>query len=334
MIKKILHSSEQHVNQPYLEKYTVQVPDSVIDALVKHLHQFKSSNCSSLDVLAQQYPITEIKQRVLQNKQTLIDDFSASIVHQLCHQSGYMCVSNFPVNHSDEDIGLLLFILSCYMGDPTYNNRDKKFIWPVISQQIESTKTLEGNIRYGNTGEALPFHTDTGTFAGLLCINSASTGGENTLISTVAIHNQILDADPLLLSILYEDFYIDRRGEEMIGEHPYASLPVFGMSKQDQLKTFWSHYYNYDAYTKYPIPPLSPKQEAAYALLQHHIQQVYDEKNVTIKADPGDLLLMNNNLIMHNRKPFASLHTHQRKLFRIWINNSQYESFPHMFGYL
>ena len=332
MINKIEHPSSVLVDQNHIDKSTLYFPDHLALSMGDQILHFRA-NFISLEHAARDFSTSEIKDIILKNRNKVLEDFAEKLVDCLCNGSGFVNLKDFFVEDSDENVAISLFILGCYLGEPTYNNRDRKYIWPVISQQVESTKKIEGNIRYGNTGAPLPFHTDTGTFAGLLCIAPASEGGENVLISAVSVHNNIYDVKPELLAVLYQDFYIDRRGEEMDGDSPVAKLPVFGVSDKGRLKTFWSDYYNYDAYTKYNIEPLTPEQQAAYRILKEQIAIVHSSKKVSLKTEKGDVLFVNNNLIFHNRTPFVNNNGVQRKLLRIWVNNKKYDSFPHMFGY-
>ena len=258
-----------------------------------------------------------------------LDKFFNNISNILCNKIGFCVIKSLPLdNHED----ISLFIISSLLGLPQYNNRDRKYIWPIISKQIDSTKSLEGNIRYGNTGIALPYHTDTATVAGLFCLSPSYTGGENKLISTALVHNTILEKNPDLLNQLYNEFYIDRRGEELDGMLPYSQLPVFA-NRNGNLLTFWADIYNYDAYKKYNIKPLTNTQLEAYDILKDTINEISLNNSVNIRLNKGELLLMNNNLLFHSRSSFVENQEFSRKYYRMWVNIDKYPTFPHMFGY-
>ena len=55
----------------------------------------------------------------------------------------------------------------------------------------------------------------------------ARAGGESTLASAVAIHNEIMRGRPDLLRVLYEPYWVDRRDEIPEGLQPYYPMPVF-----------------------------------------------------------------------------------------------------------
>lgn len=325
-IHKIRHSST-HLHQSNLDYFTIHLAPHSREVIKNHVTLFKKKFDSLKHASSKQSPIG-LTQIVMEDKNPILMALSQRIVQMLC-DLGVALLKDFPMDLDQDEMDIATFIFGCYLGIPMYNNRDKIYIWPIISRQIDSSKSLDGNIRYGNTSFPLSFHTDTTTFAGLLCLQSSQMGGENELISTVAVHNRIFENRKDLLEVLYAPFFIDRRGEQREGDKPYAEIPIFGMNGSGQLMTHWTQSYTREAYRKYTVPPLSSIQEHALEYLITTIEQTATERKVEIKSEPGDFLLCNNNLIFHNRKPFIG----DRHLLRIWIHSNRYQSFPHMFGY-
>jgi len=329
MITKIRHPSLNLTNEYDSDKTIVELDQQLVQILLDCVVKFKNK-FQSLNRAETLYSTHELTMYILSQKNNMLESLAKMVVDTLCNYSGYILIKNMPIY---EDTDIALFILGIYIGRPMYNNLDRKYIWPLISEQIPSNKSLVGNTRYGNTGMALPFHTDTCTLAGLLCDTPSHTGGENEIISAGLVHNRIYNSNFEILKVLYHNFYIDRRGEQFNGMLPYAELPVFA-HYNNQLQTFWAGIYNYEAYTKYPdLPPLTPRQLEAYHLLEETILQVASQNTKVIKLRRGDFLLVNNNLVFHSRKPFGTKDNNYRKLYRIWINLNQYFTLPHMFGY-
>lgn len=71
--------------------------------------------------------------------------------------------------------------------------------------------TSDPNRRNNTTNQLLDPHTDLADVVSLLCIEKAKEGGMSSLVSTVAIHNEILKNHPEYLEVLYEGFYHDYR---------------------------------------------------------------------------------------------------------------------------
>lgn len=329
MIHRIEHPSEYLKRDSKEDETTLCLTDPMKSELLRQSEVFlrKFGDLTS----ASQMHSMDFLMRTIRDRAPTphLDEFAKKVVDQLCRKSGFVLLKNFPIDLNDEVVKTAYFILGTYLGTPTYNNRDKVVIWPVISKQIESSKNLEGNVRYGNTQSHLTFHTDTSTFAGLLCIKQATSGGENELVSAVRTHNLLLETNPKALEVLYKPFYYDRRGEQLDGDKPYAELPAFATSASGLLKTFWAYLYIYPAYEKYGLGELSKEQHAALDLLFDTVNQIAVNEAVTIRTTPGDLMITNNNLIFHNRRTFSG----DRHLYRIWLFSDAYESFPHMFGY-
>lgn len=328
MINEVLHPSEHYLTQSNINQFEVSLDKEAISFLISEIARFKNE-FNGINNLNFKITTKILKEFIDKNKNSSLSNACNKIIYNLCHISGLATLKNVPVDLSSEELEIMSFIISSYLGLPMYNNRDGVYIWPLIPKQIESSKDIEGNVRYGNTGNALNFHTDTTTFAGLLCVTPAESGGENEIVSTVLVHNELSRTHNNLLEVLYSNFFIDRRGEEMAGESPYATLPIFGLNKAKQLKTHWSKSYTLEAYKKHDVPPLSTAQTQALTLLEETILKFSREKQILVKAEKGDIIFMNNNLIFHNRLPFAG----PRYLMRMWVYSEEYESFPHMFGY-
>lgn len=73
----------------------------------------------------------------------------------------------------------------------------------------------------------LPFRADRTDVIGLLCVRPAVKGGTSLLASAWAVHDLLAERDPELLAVLYRPLPQDFRGEQLPGEAPWATIPVF-----------------------------------------------------------------------------------------------------------
>ena len=328
MIDRISHPSENYIKNPNINEFKIFLDEKSKAELIKEAEICKNK-FGPLGNVANKFPPEKIKNIFMLRKNIYLNNFISKISDILCNKYGIVILEGFPIGLDNEILEIAYFIFGCYLGIPMHNNKNKIFIWNVMAKQYEANISSFDNIRYGNTGEPLDFHTDTGTFAGLLCINQANSGGENYFISTVSVHNKLFKEKRELLEILYSDFYVDRRGEQLDGDTPYAKLPIFKVSKSGHLMTHWAKRYTYSAYEKYSVPELSEIQKEALQVLSEFIEDISKTEKIVIKSKPGDLLLMNNNLIFHNRTSYTGV----RLLKRLWVLSNEYPSFPHMFGY-
>lgn len=254
--------------------------------------------------------------------------FAADVADQLNEDFGALVIAGFPISDDEDLTAMCLLIFCAGLGVPLPNNRDGILAWPIIAEQVTSTKDMAGNTRDGNTGSRLLYHTDPCSIAGLLCVLPADTGGANLFVSVQTVHDRIAAERPDLLAELYKPVFIDRKGEEQEGAPKYATIPVF--ARQDgMLQCHWTRTYTVNAYKRYDVPPLSPKQEEALRFLEKTINLVGDEVEYSGLAGEGDLVLVSNNKVYHSRKPFEG----NRKLLRVWIENEKYPGLPHTFGY-
>merc|ERR1711977_762316 len=75
-------------------------------------------------------------------------------------------------------------------------------------------------IRYFQTREAIPFHTDGCDAFALFCLSKGVSGGQSTLASSVTAFNKILERRPDLAKVLpIYTYYKDRLS--MIHKRPY-----------------------------------------------------------------------------------------------------------------
>ncbi|MBS0331183.1 MAG: TauD/TfdA family dioxygenase, partial [Proteobacteria bacterium] len=81
--------------------------------------------------------------------------------------------------------------------------------------------------RIYQTHERQTYHTDSCDVVGLYCLRPARAGGRSSLVSSVALYNEMLARAPGLAQALFAPIATDRRGEEAAGELPWFTIPVF-----------------------------------------------------------------------------------------------------------
>ena len=327
-LQSLSHKSQNLHKLESLTASTFIFEQNLISELDKLIKLFKSE-FGSLRNAELNFETSDIACKIVAEGNPTLENFAAQVNSALANGYGYAVIKDLPYEENEQ---LPLFILGLFLGTPRYNNRDRVYLWPVTPKFISSSKVHKGNERFVNADVGLAYHCDTSCVAGLLCVRPAGDGGENSIISTVELHNEILNRDIESLKFLYQPAYIDRMGEQLDGELPYANLPVFAL-ENEKLLTHWADIYHYTIYDKFPeLAKLDPKHFTAYESLKTAIKNVSSEKKLSIGLQAGELLLMNNNLVFHNREPFRN-DSSTRLLYRIWLTLKEYPSFPHMFGY-
>jgi hypothetical protein len=270
------------------------------------------------------------KNPILAALKPLYDD----IMQALLYQRGFIIVKGFPTpntQYSLRKLKKLLLEFSANLGVPLKQNKDQELIFDVKS--IEGQTLSMENSRGPYVQEALPLHTDAGAILGMYCLDAADSGGYTLLSSARAIHDEIKKTRPDLLNVLYQPFYVDRRGHELPGALPYDTSPIFAMYDNVLMCQYHQPFYVNGQEKFSDLPKLTPKQLEALSLFD----QVALREDIVYETllEPGSIIFINNERILHGRTKFDNAQKPvSRYLLRIWLNNSRIEhSFPNYLGY-
>ena len=167
------------------------------------------------------------------------------------------------------------------------------------------------------TRERIEYHTDACDVVGLLCLQPSASGGESTLASGGAVHNEMLRRRPDLLEALLEPVYRDRREEVPAGREPWYAMPVFNFFKGFLSITNEPSYIDSVARFFGGRNPNSPAQLEGLKLLD----EIAEELHFDIAFEAGDMQFLHNHTVMHSRQAFTDFPDRARKrhLLRIWL---------------
>ncbi|WP_338664748.1 TauD/TfdA family dioxygenase [Pararoseomonas sp. SCSIO 73927] len=192
------------------------------------------------------------------------------------------------------------------------------------SQLISDVRDAGGTYRSGsgrgyNTNAELDYHTDGSDVVGLLCLNTARSGGLSRLSSTVAIHNELVRTRPDLAEALYGLFPHSRQNEEAADEAPWYMAPVF--SERDgafACRYIRNHIRSTQAMEG--TPRLTPLQHEALDTVQRMAES--PDFSFDMWLEPGDLQLVNNHVLIHSRTHYEDFEEPERKrhLLRLWLS--------------
>jgi hypothetical protein len=137
-------------------------------------------------------------------------------------------------------------------------------------------------------------------------------------VSSTTIFNEMRRRRPDLLRVLMEPIETDRRGEVPEGGKPYFSIPVFNYH-EGLVSAIYQRQYIESARRFEGVPPLTPLQIEALDLLD---ELANDPKlNLMMELQPGDIQLVHNHTILHDRTAFEDHSESDRKrhLLRLWL---------------
>jgi hypothetical protein len=185
--------------------------------------------------------------------------------------------------------------------------------------------------RLYQTHERQTYHTDSCDVVGLMCLMPAKAGGRSSLVSSVTLYNEMRKAAPELAAVLFEPIETDRRGEVADGQQPWFNVPVFNWHA-GRFAGMYQRQYIESARRFAGVAPLSETQTAALDLLD----RLAEEPALRLEIDfrPGDIQLVNNHVLFHDRTAFEDWPEPERRrhLLRLWLAPSGAQALPAVFA--
>jgi len=193
----------------------------------------------------------------------------------------------------------------------------------VVEVKDRGEGTMGDGRRYHQTRQGGSLHTDSPQwenvpdYFGLFCTYPAESGGESKLISAYSLHNLLLGDHPQTLSILYENFYFDKRGEFREGESPVTRAPIFAYLNGNLTFRYLSDYIR--AGHERVNEPLTRLQREALDTVDNLLTS--SDLIFTFKLDQSQMVFVNNLRTIHGRTDFVDFEdqSKQRILLRTWI---------------
>ncbi|MBV8684636.1 MAG: TauD/TfdA family dioxygenase [Caulobacteraceae bacterium] len=185
--------------------------------------------------------------------------------------------------------------------------------------------------RLYQTHERQTFHTDSCDVVALMCLRPARRGGRSSLVSSVTIHNEMRRTRPDLAACLFQSIETDRRGEEAPGERPFFDIPVFNWHEGCFAAIYQRQYI--ESARRFPdAPPLTAQQVEALDLLD----ALANDPRLELEIDfqPGDIQLVNNHVLFHDRTAFEDWPEPERRrhLLRLWLAPQGAQPLPDVFS--
>ncbi|MGW1072446.1 TauD/TfdA family dioxygenase [Streptomyces sp. NPDC002537] len=250
-------------------------------------------------------------------------------VQELEFGRGFTVLRGLPVERwSPEEARLAYWGIALHLGTPVSQNAAGELIAHV--RDYGEGGLDNPTTRAYRTRNALPFHTDSSDIVGLLCLRAAGQGGGvSTLASSMTVYNHLLAHHRELIGLFYRGFVYDRRTEEGSAELPYYRNAVYGCFDGQLSCRFYMTHYIESAVARTGIP-LSGIERHALRLFQDIA--ALDEHRVEMTLRPGDLQLLNNNVVVHGRSAYQDDPGRRRDLLRLWLNTRYARRIPDDFA--
>ena len=231
--------------------------------------------------------------------------------------SGAARLLGFPVADTGIEIARNAFwALVRHIGTPVSQSASGERIFSVRDAGFAAD---DKRARGPNSRKKLGFHTDRSDVIGFLCYRQAQSGGENQLVSSVAIFNQMLSERPDLVDILMQPYLYQRHNVDTGNELPYCEQPIFS-SREGKFAANMLRVLIERAYASPDTPDMTDQQREALDYVESVAER--PEFHVTFTQDPGDMLFLNNWVTFHRRTEFVD-HPEpelKRHLLRVWLS--------------
>ena len=184
---------------------------------------------------------------------------------QLENGAGFVYVRGLPVDRFDEgQLRRLFWGIAIHLGTPVSQSAAGERLFSVADAGYARE---DARSRGPNTSRKLSFHTDRCDVIGFCCHRQAKQGGENYIVSSMALYNAILEQRLDLLAVLCEPFYYLRHTVDGGNDRPWCRQPVFsfceGQFAANLLRVLIDR-----AHAHPDLPDLTPEQTEALDLVE------------------------------------------------------------------
>jgi hypothetical protein len=238
------------------------------------------------------------------------------ILAEVLNGRGFVLIKGLPVERwTRREAAVAFLIIGAQLGNLRMQNAEGHLLGHVRDLGGSSD---DPNTRIYQTRERQTHHTDSCDVVGLLCLQTAKTGGLSNLVSSTTIFNEIRRRRPDLLKVLLEPIETDRRGEVPAGGKPYFTIPVFNYH-HGLVSAIYQRQYIESARRFADVPPLTALQFEALDLLDKLANDPH--LNLMMELQPGDIQFVHNHTILHDRTTFEDHPEPERKrhLLRLWL---------------
>jgi hypothetical protein len=230
---------------------------------------------------------------------------------------GFMVVRGLPVERYSMAQAAAAFLgIGAYFGKPVSQNGKGHILGHVkdLGRSID-----DPTARIYQTTHKQTFHTDSVDIVALLRLRTARSGGLSRIVSSLFLYNEMFRRRPDLAAVLFEPLSFDRRGEVAPGQRGYYQTPIFHWHADRLSVIYGSRYYIQSAQRFPEVPRLTSRQIEAIDLFD---ALANDPSNyLDIEFKPGDIQLIHNHVILHDRTDYQDWPQPERKrhLLRLWL---------------
>jgi hypothetical protein len=230
---------------------------------------------------------------------------------------GAAMIRGLPAGRFSEQAAARIFWgIARHIGTPVSQSAAGDRIFHV---RDEGYAAGDARARGPNTRNRLSFHTDRCDVIAFMCLRQAKSGGENDIVSSVALYNEVGRRRPDLLAELMRPYYYQRHNVDRGNQLPYCRQPIFSFCQGHFAGSFLRVLIE-RAHQSPDLPEMTDRQREALDFLEEVAE--LPELHVRFRQQPGDILLLNNWVTFHRRSEFEDYDQAERKrhILRIWLS--------------
>ncbi len=240
-----------------------------------------------------------------------ISALADGLTEAIKHGSGAVLLTGLSrATHSEEDMERIYWGIGVSLGEPAVQS--------MLGDRLGHVRHVKDDpvARGYRSNEELRPHTDSHRIVGLMCLQQAEYGGFSRIVSSLAIHNEMLATRPDLLEPLYEGYYY-AVGEAQFSSKPVTDfkIPVFccvdGKVSCNYVRDF------IERAARLRGEELPAKFVEAIDCFDRIAER--DDMRIRFMLQPGEMLLWHNFQMLHARDAYQDSPEHTRHLLRLWL---------------
>lgn len=233
---------------------------------------------------------------------------------ELMDGRGFVLLQGVPVDRmSERQREIAALGLGCHVGAIAAQGPGPA---PLMHVRDTGADPSQAQTRSYQHSGPLGFHSDPTDLVALLCLRPATSGGLSLIVSSVAVHNEVLRTRPDLAELLYQPWWHDRRTGD--GPDSFYTKPLCTPHEDGRVSISYGPDYMRSAQRGACVPPFTPAQREAMDLLD---RLTHDPRFVlTMDLREGDMQFLNNHVVLHSRTAYQDHPGPRRRhLIRLWL---------------
>lgn len=241
------------------------------------------------------------------------------LARDVTHGPGFALVQGVPVAELNEyQCELVALGIASYFGSVVPQGPQQVPLLHVRDQGVDPSHSTSRSYQHN---QRLGFHADPTDIVALLCIRPAKSGGLSAIVSSVAVHNEIVRTRLDVAQLLYQPWWFDRRSGD--GPDSFFQQPVYAVNAEGGLVARYGPDYMRSAQRGAHVPPLS----LAHVEAMETVDQLNNDPRFVLTMDlqAGDMQFLNNHVILHGRTAYEDHIERERcrDLVRLWLDIEQ-----------